>query len=162
MGFETHAVPNLAGFTEFVYAAAQSPTGLPIPLAALPDDSPYLNYAFCAALEIVWRRIALVAPHMYLLAVYNLGMDNLINYTPDQPGQAYFATLRGSAPDGYGINNFVPGVVTAASDVATATTLTAPEFMTSLTLANLQNLKTPFGLAYLSIAQSMGTLWGIS
>ena len=37
------------------------------------------------------------------------------------------------------------------------------ESMKGLTLANLQNLKTPWGRMYLSIAQLAGpTIWGLS
>jgi hypothetical protein len=90
--------------------------------------------------------------------VYNLGGDMLINWTPDQPGQVYFANLRTS----FGTNNWAPGVVTSTSDGGTSTSLTNPEFMKEFTMANLQNLKTPYGRQYLAWAQSTGSIWGMS
>ncbi len=161
-GFANPTLPNLADFTTFVYSATQVPTGLPIPVSALPTNSPYIGYAYNVALATVYKGMQCIAPDIYVLAAYNLGLDRLINFAPDQTGQSYFSTLRSSSPNGYGINNFVPGVVTAASDESTSTTLTAPEFMGRLTLSDLQRLKTPFGLTYLSFMQDMGTLWGLS
>ena len=161
-GFVNPTLPNLADFTTFVYSATQTPTGAPIPTSALPTNSPYIGYAYNVALALAYQGLQFIAPGIYVLAVYNLGLDRLINFAPDQTGQTYFATLRSSPPTGYGINNFVPGVVTAASDVSTSSTLTAPGFMQHLTLSDLQRLKTPFGLTYLSFVQDMGTLWGMS
>jgi len=161
-GFVNPALPNLADFTTFVYSATQTPTGEPIPTSALPTNSPYIGYSYNVALAIVYQGLQTISPDIYVLAVYNFGLDRLINFAPDQTGQTYFATLRGSAPTGYGINNFVPGVVTAATDVSTSSTLTAPDFMKSLTFSDLQRLKTPFGRTYLSFVQDMGTLWGLS
>jgi hypothetical protein len=37
-----------------------------------------------------------------------------------------------------------------------------PEAMKTFTLANLQNLKTPWGREYLAIAQRAGTTWGLT
>jgi len=52
--------------------------------------------------------------------------------------------------------------VGASEDEATSQTLLTPEAMKGLTLADLQNLKTPWGRQYLAFAQSYGTLWGIT
>jgi hypothetical protein len=161
-GFVNPASPNITDYTTFVYGTPQAPTGLPIPTSALPTNSPYLGYSFNVAMDIVYPLMGCISALLYCLAVYNLGLDRLINFCPDQVGQTYFATLRAGAPNGYGIYSFVPGVVTAASDESTASTITAPDFMKNLTLSNLQNLKTPFGIQYLSIMQDTGTLWGVS
>lgn len=161
-GFVTPNCPNLTDYTTFVFNAPQTPTGLPIPMTALPSDSPWIGYSLDVAKDIVYRLLGCISPLLYTLAVYNFAMDRLLTFCPDQSGSTYFAELRASPPDGYGLGNFVPGVVTATSDVTTSTTLTAPEFMKTLTLANLAALKTPFGVAYLSIVQDLGPLWGIS
>jgi hypothetical protein len=161
-GFVTPTCPNLIDYTTFVYNAPQTPTGVPIPMTALPSDSPWLGYSFDVAKQIVYRLLDCISPLIYTLAVYNLALDRLISFSPDQPGQSYFSTLRGAAPGGYGVSQFTAGVVTAASDVSTSTTLTAPDFMKNLTLMDLSMLKTPFGLFYLQIAQQTGPLWGLS
>jgi hypothetical protein len=161
-GFVTPYAPNLADYATFVYSAPQTPTGAPIPTSALPADSPWIGYSFEVAMQLAWRRLQEVSALIYTLAVYNLALDRLINFSPDQAGQTYFYTLRASPPIGYGVNNFIPGVVTATSDVSTSTTLTSPEFMKSLTFLDLSVLKTPFGQVYLQYTQQLGDLWGIS
>jgi hypothetical protein len=107
---------------------------------------------------------------MYALAVYNLGGDTLINYAQDvQPPVPYetpgnndelpfFAYQRQK----YKVSDFTPGVVQAASDEGTSTSLVVQKAAENFTLANLQNLKTPWGRAYLAIAQSVGSLWGLN
>jgi len=58
---------------------------------------------------------------------------------------------------------FSPGVVTSAGDLSTSAGLLNPEFMSGLTLEDLNLLKTSYGRAYLSIAQKYGpTIWGLS
>jgi len=98
-----------------------------------------------------------------MLMVYNLGGDNLVNFAQDNsalapPNNTYFTDLRAKLK----INNFVAGVVENASDQGTAMSALVPDFFKQLSLSNLQNLKTPWGLTYLSFAQRQGTLWGIS
>lgn len=159
-GFVTPTKPNLADFTTFVFNALSGAPGYSS--GVLPTDSPFIGYALKVSCQIVYRRLNEVSPLLYTLAVYNLGMDTLLNFCPDQEGQTFFSTLRGPPPNGYGLYGFVAGVVTAAADVSTSDSLVTPEFMAQLTLANLQQLKTPFGRQYLSIVQSMGTLWGLS
>lgn len=130
-----------------------------VPTSALPDNSLVLVYAYDVAIAIVNDSLECVPP-IYKLAVYNLGGDNLVNWAPDQPGSTYWADLRGK--EGYNIGAFAPGVVQATSDESTSTSLLNPEFMKTFTLANLQNLKTPWGRQYLAFAQSYGTLWGLT
>lgn len=63
----------------------------------------------------------------------------------------------------YGINRFVPGVVTSAGDQGTSTGLLNPDFMRNLQFADLQYMKTPWGMQYEAFAQRAGpTLWGIN
>jgi hypothetical protein len=62
----------------------------------------------------------------------------------------------------FGINSFVGGTIESSEDVATSESLNVPEQLKGLTLANLQQLKTPFGRRYLQIAGQYGTIWGLS
>ena len=133
----------------------------------LPDDSPYITTAFCVALEIVWCRLQAISPLLYQLAVYNLATSNIFNYAQDPspivpaPPPAsqtvgYFAWFRQQ----WGLLSFVSGVVQSTSDQGTSESLLVPDFMSQLTLANLRNLKDPYGQTYLQIMQSMGGYWG--
>jgi hypothetical protein len=132
----------------------------------LPTNSPVIGWAFQVAMMIVNPDLATVATaygtvpatSLYELAVYNLAGDNLVNYAPDQPGRTYFADLRASL----NLNAFTAGVVTTAADQNTSDSLAVPDSLKNLTIADLQNLKTPWGRAYLAIAQRYGTLWGLS
>lgn len=145
------ATPTQAGFLEWVR------TRMGVPVDALPDDSVFITYAYDVALAVVNPALAAVPP-IYMLAVYNLGGDNLVNFAPDIPPSTYWETLRTQ----FGTFDFLPGVVTSAGDQGTSSGLLNPDFMKELTLANLQNLKTPYGRQYLAWAQSYGPLWGLS
>ena len=68
----------------------------------------------------------------------------------------YFAYFRQQ----WGLLSFVSGVVQSTSDQGTSESLLVPDFMSQLTLANLRNLKDPYGQTYLQIMQSMGGYWG--
>jgi hypothetical protein len=118
----------------------------------LPDNSPFIPATYNAALEIVSLDIALVAALSYTMAVYNLGVDQLINYAQDITNETFFRDLR----EKYGIYSFVPGVVASASDQGTSSGLLNVEVMRRLTMADLQTLKTHYGRAYMSIAQQYG------
>lgn len=135
-----------------------------ISTAQLPDNSPWIGYAFGIALQTV-NPVLVAVPSVpnvwtiYEVAVYNLGGSNLINYAPDQPGQTFFADARKA----WNINGEGPfGVVSAAGDQGTSDSFIVPDAMKGLTLGDLQNLKDPWGRAYLAIAQKTGTLWGLS
>lgn len=126
--------------------------------AAIPADSMMLSMTYDVATATVNPALAGASPMIYTLAIYNIGADMLVNWSPDQPGQTYFADLRKA----YGVFDFAPGVVTSSSDGGTSTSIMNPEFMKDFTLANLQNLKTPYGRQYLAWAQAYGPLWGLS
>jgi hypothetical protein len=81
----------------------------------------------------------------------------LINYGEDVTPSTVFADIRTA----YKINSFVPGMVSSTSDNGTSTSLITPDFFQNLTLSDLQLMKTPYGRAYLAIAQKAGNLWGI-
>lgn len=100
----------------------------------------------------------LEATGLYNEAVYNLAADRLINYAPDVPDQTYWAGERKRLK----VNDITLGVITSASDQGTAAAITNPEQFKGLTIGDLQNLRTSYGRAYLAIAQSVGSLWGLS
>jgi hypothetical protein len=150
--------PTLAGFLSFVR------NQMGIPVDALPDDSIWLVYAYNAATEVANMAVECVAPTVYMLMIYNLAADNLMNWAQDNPDatdpadQTYFSTYRSKT----GLGAFVPGFIQSTSDVSTSESLMIPDFFKDLTLSNLQNLKTPWGRAYLALAQSWGTVWGLT
>lgn len=73
--------------------------------------------------------------------------------------EQYFTRLRSTLK----LGAFAPGMVASTSDLSTSVGLLNPDFMRGLTLENLQLLKTPWGKAYLSLAQSYGSnLWGMT
>ena len=144
--------PSLSGFDTFVHDI------MGVPVLALPYGAAITTYCFDISLSVVLIELQGISPENYVIAVYNLGADLLINYANDLTGQTYFAGLRQL----FGIANFVPGVVSNTSDQATSTGLVNPKSMENLTMMDLQNLKTPYGRRYLGIAQSFGPIWGIS
>lgn len=124
----------------------------------LPDDSSSLPLAYAMSIEIVNKALNAASNLMYSQAVYNLAGDILINIAQDQEGQTYFKDLR----DAWNIFSFVAGVIESSDDQGTGQSLLVPEAMKGLTFSDLQNLKTPYGRAYLAIAQRYGTMWGIN
>ena len=149
--------PTLAGFLWFV----QNIMG--IGSEYLPTDSPSIQFAYDAALNIVnpvFNGVPSQAtsPSVYAQMVYNLAGDTLVNIAPDQAEQTYFATLRTK----FNCLGFVGGVIQSSSDEGTSESMVVPDQVKMFTIANLQNLKTPWGRAYLGYAQSVGTLWGLS
>lgn len=143
--------PTPAGFLQFVRDQA----GIAAP--ALPDNSPYLTWSYDIALEIVNLQLAVSAP-IYALAVYNLGVSNLINFAPDNTPSTFFSDARKA----WNVMNFVSGVVQNAGDQGTGDGLLLPDAFKGLTIADLQYLKDPWGRQYLAFAQRVGTLWGLS
>lgn len=165
-------MPTLAGFLAFVRA-------LGIPPTALPDDSAYLALAFNVAISLANVQLASVSvggdgTSIYTLMVYNLATDNLVNYAQDIPSGPMFVDPNGTSPDDpplpffaglrkqWGLNNWVAGVESSTSDVSTSSSLEVIEAAKTFTMSNLRNLKTPWGRAYLEMAQDYGTLWGLS
>jgi len=143
---------NITDFQYFIYNVME------VPVAALPTTDPVIQEAFCVAKETVTRWLI---PHSHLyynLAVYNFGGDYIINWAQDQTCQTYFADLRKK----WNINGFVAGVVSDTTDESTSTSLEVPEAFRNLMVGDLQLLKTPYGRMYLSIAQKLGAVWGLS
>lgn len=170
------AVYNLAGHMLCEYG--QDPS---YPLSAVTWAQGYARAVTTAATPII------PGNKMTITGVSPLGYSGPLNIgyitvtaTPDtthfwypireNPGPA--TILSGASVNGtlfaqlrkqFKMNAFMPGVVASASDVSTSVGLDNPDFLKGLTLFDLQLLKTPWGRAYLSIAQKVGpTAFGVS
>lgn len=156
--------PTLAGFLNFIRTVMQ------IPAAALPDNSPVITIAFDVSIEIVNPQFNWIgASLIYELAVYNLAGSNLLNYATDPLPPTFFINVNGTEVPYFqalrqqlGMTSFVAGVIQSTSDESTAESLMVPDALKGLTLANLQQLKDPYGRQYLAFAQDYGSLWGLS
>lgn len=150
--------PTLAGFNEFIRNV------MGITTAQLPVNSPVISWVFNYAVNIVNNALQAIPNsnrafwNVYAIAVYNLAGDRLVNYAPDQTGMCFFQDLRTSL----GLNSSVLGVINSTSDNGTSQSMSVPDWTNNLTIADLQTLKTPWGRNYLGIAQSYGTLWGLT
>lgn len=160
------APPTLAGFLTFIRG------NMGINTTVLPDDAPVIPMAFQIAMDLVNCDLNIASPDIYTLAVYNLGGDNIINFAPDvQPPVPYAAVSDnpGDLPffqylrSKWKLLDFNSGVVQSTGDEGTNVSLVVQEAAKNFTIANLQQLKTPWGRQYLSFAQSYGpTIWGLS
>lgn len=144
--------PNITDYTTFLY------DHVGIPEDNLPSDAPIIATSLQIAQDIVSFAILRASADLYTLAVYNLAADRLLNYAPDVANQTWFRDQRKKMR----LMELSVGVPTSVSDNGTAVGVLNPEALKNLTLANLQMLKTPCGRAYLEIAQSWGTIWGVS
>jgi hypothetical protein len=145
--------PTEAGFVEFIRNIMRINT------TVLPDNSETIPFVYEFSLATVNRALACIPAPFYKVAVYNLGGDLLVNFAQDQDGSTYFADLR----EKFHTFDFVAGVIQSAADESTSDALLVPDFLKNLTLSDLQNLKTPWGRIYLSIAQKYGpSIWGLS
>lgn len=171
--------PTLFGFMQFV----RNVVG--ISPAILPDDSIYWGWALSVALAIVNPQLkaagalpsrdlaggCLIPPgySIYSTAVFNLAADNLFNYAQDLPNAP---TVPGSKPKlpffawsrkQWNIFGFVAGVIDSSGDESTNQHMVVQEAAKNFTLADLQNLKTPYGRTYLALAQAYGpNTWGMN
>jgi hypothetical protein len=74
-------------------------------------------------------------------------------------GYRFFADLRKE----FGLLSLVGGPVQTSSDQGTSQTLVVPDFFKTITMGDLDLLKTPWGRAYMAYAQKAGpTVVGIS
>ena len=134
-----------------------------VPEIVLPNNSPYIEISYDLAVEIVNWYLNCASPIVYTQCVYNLGGDYLVNMAQDNPNlpppyNTYWTDLRQSL----GVNSFIPGLVNAANDEDTSAAILTPLGLQNLTLMDLQNLKTPWGRVYLGLAQSVGSMWGLT
>lgn len=170
----TEVNPTEGGFVTFVQNVLQPPSYFD------PTTSVYVVYAYDFAIQWVTQQLQQVpnlagpsAWNMYSIAVYNLAADSLINFAQDQPddppvpntvsalnpnGLQYWAWLRSK----YDILSFFPGVVQSTSDEGTSASYLVPNQFSQFSVADLNQLKTPFGRTYLGIAQSWGSVWGLT
>jgi hypothetical protein len=144
--------PTLAGFIAF----CRSTVGISVDV--MPDD----DAGFPTALEYaqLWipDYLNTISPKLFTLATYNWGASYLIQFQQDPSGQVYFSTLR----QAFGVNNFVPGVISTASNEATSQSMTIGHGLQNMTLTDLQRVKDPYGRAALAILQDLGSLWGLT
>lgn len=90
---------------------------------------------------------------------YALASDPGAETVPGTYSANFFASLRAR----WNVNAITTGLVSASNDESTGMSVLNPEQMKEFTLANLQQMKTPYGRAYLAFAQSYGqTLWGLT
>jgi hypothetical protein len=90
---------------------------------------------------------------------YPLAADPGMETVPGTYTTGFFAALRKQ----WNILAPVTGVVAESHDESTGTSVLNPEQMKEFTMANLQQMKTPYGRAYIAFAQSYGqTLWGLT
>lgn len=151
-GFINPACPSPADWLTFVRTYMQ------IPPVYLPDNSLWLEAAYNIAIAEVWWLLNRVSPLVYTLAVYNYAADRLLNIALDQPGQCYFTDLRRTLGLG-GLG----GVVQSSADQGTSQSLLVPDWAKTMTVTQLDQLKTPYGRMYLGLAQDLGvTIWGLS
>jgi hypothetical protein len=144
--------PTLAGFLSFLRNIAG------INATVLPDSSPVIEWAFNFSMNTVSGTLQVIPQvpdeFLYITAVYNLATHTVLVYGQDQTGQTFFSQVQQK----YQLKVLVPGVVQAASDESTSSTMLNPDAFKGLTLANLGQLKTPYGQTYLSIIQDLGSL----
>lgn len=146
------ANPNLTDFLTFIRV------NMGITTAQLPDASPVITDAFNFAQSWVLSNIQQCDANLYNLAFYNLGGDYILNWAPDQTGLTFFADARKA----YGLNSFQAGVIQSSSDESTSESMVVQDAAKNFTIADLQQLKTPYGRWYLMIAQQYGGIWGLS
>jgi hypothetical protein len=159
--------PNLADYLTFIRQ------NMGIPVEALPDDSVYIAQSFWFAMTTVNQYLQIVGnaepptqmfPTYYAYAVYYLAGHLLVTIALDDPAAAppndtYFADLRSKM----NLNAFVPGVIQSSSDQGTSQSWMVPDFFKGLTLGDMALLQTPWGRAYLALAQAYGpTIWGLT
>jgi hypothetical protein len=152
--------PDIDDYTTWVY------TVMGVPESVLPPDSIYIQLSYDLALEMVNRFIYCASPGVYTIAVYNLAGYYLVMIAQDNPNAVpppanaatYWTDLRTSL----NLNSFIPGLVDNAADQGTSAGIKLLASMENLTISDLQMLKTPWGRVYLGIAQSVGSLWGLT
>ncbi|ECT7713861.1 hypothetical protein BD987_17140 [Salmonella enterica subsp. enterica serovar Cotham] len=141
-------MPELAGFILFIRNT------MGVNADALADDDPAVSLSWSMSLDWVNRQIACISPVLYSQAVYKLAASFLLNFGPE----VAFGPVR----EKLGINNFTAGVISASSDESTSQTRVVSDALKNLSLADLQQLKDPYGRWYLAIAQQYGDLWGLT
>lgn len=144
--------PSLSGFIAFLRNIVGINT------TVLPDNAPVIEFSYNMAINICTDLLVTIpqipGEFLYITAVYNLATDTLLTYAQDQSGQTFFTQVQQK----YQLHALVPGVISFAGDEGTQSTMVVPDAFKHMTIANLQNLKTPYGRTYLGIAQDFGSL----
>lgn len=122
-----------------------------------PTDAGW-NNAYCIAIELIPLRMQRISPVIYTLCVYNWAGSQLLQYQQDIAGQSFFKNAR----KGFGIDSFVPGVITEGHDESTGQSMAVGAGLQNLTLNDLQRIKDPYGRQALAYLQDLGPLWGMS
>lgn len=151
--------PTLAGFEAFIR------TQMKINTAVLPADADATSTAYQISVELTNLLVELVSPVIYTVMVYNLAGHVLIETAPDVDPEViykddlpYFAYFRKF----FGLTSFVAGVIQSTSDEGTSQSMSIPQMMENLTIADLQYLKTPWGRIYAQYAAMYGNIVGVS
>jgi hypothetical protein len=138
-----------------------------VPIEVLPDDSIYIDLSYEMSLETVHHWINIASPKMYTQAVYNCAGAYLANIAQDDPNaqpplepplDTYWTDLRNSL----GFSSFMPGWINETHDENTGAAIITPNWLEGLTLGDMQMMKTPWGRTYMAIAQSIGSMWGLT
>lgn len=141
-----------------IYTMSATSTGAAIGEAVGSYDNTVVM-TFLIARDTVNAVLNCGSPMIYTLAVYNLAADRLINFALDIPDQTFFTDLRCKLR----IEDRTPGVTSSTSDQGTAASFLNPLFMETLTMQDLQTLKTPYGRQYMAFAQMYGrNIWGLT
>jgi hypothetical protein len=152
-GFVQPNKPNVTDYSTFLY------NSVGIPVADLPTDSMWIQITLNIAIAEVNLALTCTVAPMYSIACYNLAADRLLNFAIDLPQRSYFTDMRKTL----GILTLASGLVSSSSDGGTSQSLETIEAAKKMTLTNLQLAKTPYGRAYMGIAQSYGpTVWGLT
>ena len=123
--------------------------------AYISQDFQSLQWTFNIAMDKVIGANAQLGI-LYVLAVYNLGMHQLIKIGLDIPGQIPNQVFFQQARQQFGILNFVGGVISGTADQNSSTTISVPELLKNLSLSDLDLLKTPWGREYAGYAMNYG------
>jgi hypothetical protein len=150
--FSNPSTPNITDFRAFVISQG-------VPDADLPTGSIYLQAAFDYADSLVIDPPPMLAPLLYVMAVYNLGMHYLLLTAQDEEDETYFEDMRVK----YKLLDFIAGPIVATSDQGTSSAMLASDWMKNMTLSDNDKTKTPWGRYYLMYAQSYGpSIVGVS
>ena len=150
--FANPGYPNQPDFTTFCQ-------GQGITVAILDPTSPYYTWAYTRGVDRTIVAPGSIAAIEYVIAVYNLGMHQLLKVAQDTPPSTYFATQRAT----FNLQSFVAGPVSSSGDQGTNQSLVVPDFMKGLTMDSLDLLNTPWGREYLNYSQCYGpTVVGVS
>ena len=144
--------PTLTGFITWSRAV------MGLTSIVIADNDVGYAYAYQVSLDMVPTDFSATLPDIYTLTVYNMAGSNLLQWQQDYPGQTFFVDARAA----YGINNFVAGVINAASDTTTSEALSVGKGLQNLDLISLQAIKNPYGRQAMAFMQSLGTLWGLT